>query len=73
MTCKELLAELPASDPERHFLEDFFMCVYCFPKPSDPKQAKMIRALGFVENVVRDIRWESPDYIKIDNVRREAF
>jgi len=29
--------------------------------------------LGFVDNVIRDIVWESPDYIRIANVRREAM
>ena len=49
------------------------MAVYCFPDPTKPEQLEMIRALGYVENVIRDIRWESPDHVKLSNVRREAM
>ena len=49
------------------------MAVYCFPDPTKAEQLEMIRALGYVENVIRDIRWESPDHVKLANVRREAM
>jgi hypothetical protein len=33
---------------------------------------ELIRTLGYVDNVMRDIRIESPDFEKLENVRREA-
>ena len=60
-------------DPTRKHLEYFEMAVYCFPKPEEEDQRLMIQAIGFAENVARDIKYEEPDYVKLANIRREAL
>ena len=71
--CKELLEEMEPDDPTRKFLETFEMWVYCFPDPKAEEQRLMIRTIGFAENVARDIKYEEPDYVKLANIRREAW
>ena len=61
LICKEILESLAADDEDRLAYETFWMSIYCFPDPKDPKQLEIIRALGFVDNVTQDIRIESPD------------
>jgi len=60
------------SDPTRKYLEEFEMAVYCFPDPEDAEQRVMIRTIGFAENVIRDIKYVEPDYVKLANIRREG-
>src|SRR6187397_306045 len=71
--CRELLDEMPEDDETRKYLEYFDMSIYCFPDVDDPDQRLMIRTIGFAENVIRDIKYEEPDYVKLANIRREAL
>src|SRR4051794_35860683 len=73
LICKEILATMPEGHEDRTAYSTFHMTVYAFPNPADTKQLEMIRALGFVDNVAQDIKIETPDYVTLANVRREAL
>jgi hypothetical protein len=73
LICKEILEELGPSHPDRKCYDTFHMSIYCFPDPENHEQLEIIRALGHQDNVARDIRVESPDYVRLYNVRREAL
>ena len=71
MICKEILDEIDPDDPDRAYYATFYMSVYAFPNPKQSAQKAMIRSLGYIDNVAASIKIVSPDWVTLQNIRRE--
>ena len=63
----EIIAREEHSQPA--LFREFYMGVYCFPKPKKPKQALAIKAIGSSENELAAIFIEMRDHEKITVVK----
>ena len=55
--------------PTPALFREFYMGVYCFPKPREPKQALAIKSIGSSENELAAIFIEMRDHEKIAVVK----
>ena len=58
--------------PTRKAYETFWAAVYAFPDPTDKEQYDLIKMIGYMDNVQQEIVIHTPDYQKLENVRKEA-